>query len=324
MKRVGPELKMPDLKSVKEMRAPAWAVDLYCDMRDRRLLPLVALVVVAIVAVPFLLGGSEEGAVPVEEDVAAGQAAIGAEPAQLTVVEARPGLRDYKERLKGRSPTDPFVQKYTALPGSAKLESTVSESTGSESTGSESGGGGGTTTEGPEPAPSGDSTSSPGGGSGGSDGSGGGAEAPKLYEFVVDVQIAHTEPTADGKRKMSKPKLHRQVRPLTKLPGDKAPVVTTMGVNLRNGRAMFLVSDDATKLEGDFSCVSRTPGRLCELLEIQPGFVLEVVYGANDARFRYKVTKVDAVPARKTGDGRSKQKAAREARTGFSLQGVGG
>ena len=54
MKRLkaGPELKMPDLKM------PQFLVDLYWDLRDRRLLPLVGLVLVAIVAVPFLLGGS--------------------------------------------------------------------------------------------------------------------------------------------------------------------------------------------------------------------------------------------------------------------------
>ena len=36
---------------------PPFLVDLYYDLRDRRLLPLLALVLVAIVAVPFLLGG---------------------------------------------------------------------------------------------------------------------------------------------------------------------------------------------------------------------------------------------------------------------------
>ena len=51
----GPDLKMPDFK------VPAFVSDLYYDLRDRRLLPLVGLVLVAIVAVPFLLsGGSEE------------------------------------------------------------------------------------------------------------------------------------------------------------------------------------------------------------------------------------------------------------------------
>ncbi len=64
MKRVGPELKMPDLKNAK---VPPFLSDLYYDLHDRRLLPLVGLVLVAIVAVPFLLGGGsdmEEGLSP--------------------------------------------------------------------------------------------------------------------------------------------------------------------------------------------------------------------------------------------------------------------
>ena len=44
----GPDLKMPELK------VPAFVSDLYYDLRDRRLLPLVGFVLVAIVAVPFL------------------------------------------------------------------------------------------------------------------------------------------------------------------------------------------------------------------------------------------------------------------------------
>src|SRR5436189_246821 len=95
----GPDLKMPDFK------VPAFVSDLYYDLRDRRLLPLVGLVLVAIVAVPFLLsGGSEEQGppriVPPESS--------SANASQLTVVAATPGLRAYKQRLRSRTPKDPF------------------------------------------------------------------------------------------------------------------------------------------------------------------------------------------------------------------------
>ena len=43
-----------------ELKVPDFLRDLYYDLRDRRLLPLVALVIVAIVAVPFLLGGGSK------------------------------------------------------------------------------------------------------------------------------------------------------------------------------------------------------------------------------------------------------------------------
>ena len=98
-----------------ELKAPAFLADLYYDLRDRRLLPLVALVVVAIVAVPFLLGDrSKKPAIP-PPAVAAGAARQRAAPAasSLTVVEAKPGLRDYRKRLRDRTPTDPFEQRFT-------------------------------------------------------------------------------------------------------------------------------------------------------------------------------------------------------------------
>ncbi|HEY8816805.1 MAG TPA: hypothetical protein VIP57_17130, partial [Candidatus Dormibacteraeota bacterium] len=106
----GPELKMPEVK------APDFLADLYYDLRDRRLLPLVALVVVAIAAVPFLLGGEvEQPTLPPPGAVALGSS--GEKTSRLTVVEATPGLRDYRKRLRGRSPTDPFLQRYTEPAG---------------------------------------------------------------------------------------------------------------------------------------------------------------------------------------------------------------
>ena len=54
MKRMGPDLKVPELK------VPPFFADLYYDLRKRGLLPIVGLILVAIVAVPFLLGGGSK------------------------------------------------------------------------------------------------------------------------------------------------------------------------------------------------------------------------------------------------------------------------
>ena len=93
----GPDLKMPDLKDLK---MPPVLVDLFYDLRDRRLLPLVALVVVAIVAAPFLLGG--ESTKPAT--LPAGVAVLNRPRRQLRLdpadrIQAQPGLRDYRKRL---------------------------------------------------------------------------------------------------------------------------------------------------------------------------------------------------------------------------------
>lgn len=303
----GPDLKMPELK------VPDFLNDLYYDLRDRRLLPLIALVVVAIAAVPFLLGGdSEEVSVQ-----APGAAALGSPPAkasELTVVEATPGLRDYHQRLGDRSPTDPFKQRYTSLPESAQAQS-VETTTGGEGDASSAG----TVTESTTTAPEGSSAGSggaDGGTGGGGNGGGGGA---RLIEFVFDVQISHSQKTADGGQEMSEPEVRRRVPTLAQLPGKKAPVVTVAGINFHNGKVWFLVSNDVSSLDGDFTCVTRTPDGLCELVEIEPGFPLELTYaagedGADKVRYRLKVTKIDAVWAGKVGDG------ARSSRASFGAQ----
>jgi hypothetical protein len=289
----GPELKMPDMK------VPPFLADLFYDLRDRRLLPLVALVVVAIAAVPFLLGSSEETVLPPAPSEAGTAGGSAASASTITVVQATPGLREYRKRLADRSPTDPFRQHYTApnLTGADLPEAESSSGSGSETTFSTGGADettGGSTTEG---------GSSPGA-TGGAPPSGGDG-TPRLIEFVFDVQISHTVPTPDGGEKMSEPEARHKVRALTSLPSKKVSVVTTGGVNFHNGKVYLLVSDDVKSLEGEYACIARTPEGLCELLEIELGFPLELVYEPSGSRYRIKVTKIDAVYAGKVGDERS-------------------
>lgn len=316
MKRLGPDLKMPNLKGLKEgkglrgLEPPAALANVYYDLRDRRLLPLVALVVVAIVAVPFLLGGDPEERVPVPADGAGTALEEGASPgATLTVVEASPGLRDYRKRLRGRTPTDPFKQRYVGVPEEARLESSLSSAPpsgeGASSSLSEApatgdgasaaveidpeGGSGGSGVD-PEPGGSGGS-----GKPGGSEPSNGGV---RLIEFRFDIQISRTEPVGDGDQRWSTPQVRRQVPSLTQLPGQRT-VATVSGVNLQTGKIFFLVSDDVKSLDGEFVCTTRTAGGLCELLELEVGSLLELVSAPNDVRYRIKVLRVDTVEAGK-------------------------
>lgn len=292
----GPNLKMPELKT------PAFLSDLYYDLRDRRLLPLVALVIVAIAAVPFLLGGDpEEPYVPAQSG---GLSALGSEKtSKLTVVEATPGLRDYRKRLSDRSPTDPFKQRYTGLPESAQVQSSASGSS------AESSGGGApivtesSTTEATEVTE--------GGGSGASTTGGGGNEGktPKL-EFVIDVQISHTEKTADGDEKMSPIEVRHDVPILAQLPGKKTSVVTLLGANAQRERLVFLVSHAVKSISGEYSCVTR--GEICELLEVGEGVLLEYIYEPTGVRYAVKVTNAAVIPARKN-------RAARSSRAAFML-----
>lgn len=284
MKRLkGPDLKMPELK------VPTVVADLFYDLRDRRLLPLVALVLVAIVAAPFLLGGgSEEAAVPPPVPAAAA-AQSSTEAAQLTVVRSKPGLRDYRKRLAGREPTDPFKQRYNApVLNGAELKSQSATST-SSSTSTET-----TSTTSPETASPGGSAPSPEEVSSGGGNRGGSPQKITIFSFAIDVKIAHTETEANGTTTMSEPTTRTRVLPTTPLPGEKAPVITYIGLGKKPDHALLMVSNEVKSIYGDAECLSGT--ETCQLLEVETTFPETFVYGPNDVRYKINVLKIEAVP----------------------------
>jgi len=292
MKRLkaGPELKMPDLK------VPDFLVDLYWDLRDRRLLPLVALAIVAIVAVPFLLGGGsdEEEAAPA---IAGASSAPSPEPAgtKLTVVEAKPGLRDYRKRLR-EHPTDPFVQRYTspqlggtklggAEEGSASSTSTATTTTSSSTTKvTKTEKSDGTTTT--EVVSETGSGSSPGGA---------GSGEVTLFAFAVDLKIVRTETKPDGSKETSDPEVRHRVLPPAALPSEKEQAVTYMGISPKTQQPLFLISDAVSSLFGEAHCLSGA--ETCQLIEVAPGLPMTYVYGPSSIRYKITVLKVEPVAA---------------------------
>jgi hypothetical protein len=286
MKRLkGPELKMPGLK------APAFLSNLYYDLRDRRLLPLIALVLVAIVATPILLGQESETTTP-----SAGPGAFAAlkrargHHAELTVVEAKPGLRDYRRRLRDRTPTDPF-RKSTAqanLSG-AKL--------GGEGEAGESGGATApsTSTSVTVKESSTTTTESTTNGSGGGGGAAGGKSPHAVvYSPAVDLTIVHSSGSkAEGNKESEPPDKRKRVLPPTVLPGEKTQVVTFMGLSPKTHKPTFLVSTDVTGVFGEGKCASGTG--VCQLIELETGFPEVFELGEGGDRYSIKVTKVEIV-----------------------------
>lgn len=292
MKRLkaGPELKMPDLK------VPDFLVDLYWDLRDRRLLPLVALAIVAIVAVPFLLGGGSD-----EEEAAPAIVGASSAPspesagAKLTVVEAKPGLRDYRKRLR-EHPTDPFVQRYTspqlggtklggAEEGSASSTSTATTTTSSSTTKvTKTEKSDGTTTT--EVVSETGSGSSPGGA---------GSGEVTLFAFAVDLKIVRTETKPDGSKETSDPEVRHRVLPPAALPSEKEQAVTYMGISPKTQQPLFLISDAVSSLFGEAHCLSGA--ETCQLIEVAPGLPMTYVYGPSSIRYKITVLKVEPVAA---------------------------
>lgn len=128
------------MKKIKrpELKVPDTLVNLYYDLRDRRLLPLVALLLVAIVAAPLLLsegGGGEADGSPSPVSPAA-ESASGASVggSKLTVIKVDPGIRNPRKRLAGRRARDPFTQQYTGTETGDSSAATPSSSSSSPST----------------------------------------------------------------------------------------------------------------------------------------------------------------------------------------------
>ncbi len=266
----GPELKMPEVK------VPPFLADLYYDLRDRRLLPLIGLVVVAIVAVPFLLGDSPEQPPPPVALGGANPSGSAANGFKLTVVEATPGLRDYHRRLKSRTATDPFNQRFVAPAGGSGANDTASSG-------------------GPNAAPSGASVEdegsvpvevgpAPGSGSGGS-----GSPQPddsglRFFAFRPDVRFG-----VAGSEKL---KTYDALEVGTRLP-QKNPVVVFLGVSDDGKRASFAVSPEVAVIRGKGQCIGGTNS--CTLLTIGAGHAVDLITGVPGRSYRLNVTQIQFI-----------------------------
>lgn len=310
-------LKPPQLKR-PEFKLPLVLSDLYWDLRDRHLLPLVGLLLVAIIAAPFLLGGGGDSPpVTTAPEVSSG-AAQGS--ATLAVLPAEPGLREPSKRLAGRRSKDPFKQHYTApvlkpgaVPVSEAESATTSTTTTTTTTGeapAKTSSTGASTPSAPQPVRSQPSASSesgqsptganPGSGAGtgehggNSAGSGNGDAVPPggltYYTFAVDLQITQAKTKPDGSTETGEPRIRKEVQPPTALPGEKAPVITYMGAGSKTHNPLFLISTEVTAVFGEGKCVAGTS--TCQLIELEPGFPVTFVYGPNQVRYKVNVIKV--------------------------------
>jgi hypothetical protein len=266
---------------------PPFLADVYYDLRERRLLPLLALVVVAIAAVPFLLGSSEEAPPPPITETAAEAAEEEiAEDSTLTVVEAHPGLRDYRKRLRGRTPTDPFKQRYTSLPKEAQLTSTVESTSVTDVSG---GGSSETSVTVDESVTEVDEPESAPGTPGGTPPSSGKKNPPddlegkRLYGFRPDVRFG-----VAGSRELN---LHTELPLGSLLPKENA-VVLFVGVSQSGERALFSVAPDI-EVRGDGGCVGGVDN--CRFLSMRDGEAVDLLTGPGGPSFRLKVVSIEFV-----------------------------
>jgi len=263
----GPDIKLP------ELRMPGFLVDLYYDLRDRHLLPVVALLIVGIVAVPILFGDSSDSGEPAPEP---GASASKVPTSSLVVSEEAPQLRDYKRRLSHLTAKDPFVQQYVE-----------GEAEGAEAEGGSGSGEAEVTVTAEEES----STTTTGGGSeGGGTGVTTAPTKPKVVYFTYALDVRVVPVSVDGKPNKADPYVRRDLPPLTMLPSRDTPALTYMGPSRDGEKALMLISSDVTSIFGDSTCV--VGSQVCQLLALEPGLPETVVFGANARIYRIELLNI--------------------------------
>jgi hypothetical protein len=262
----GPELKLSEIK------VPRFLEDIYYDLKDRHLLPVAAILLVAIVAVPIAVGQSgSEGPAPTEAPAAEAQSSA-TRPSGELVAKSAPGLRDYRRRLDHRQAKDPFVQQYTDEGETPASEGGTAES--GEPSSSEA-----PATASPAPTspqPTGDDTGAPG----------------KLtyYSYAIDVRITAGASEPDGDKKVT---VRRNLPELTMLPNRETPAIVYMGSTKDGKKAVMTVSSDVQAIFGDAKCVLGS--ETCQLLAMEQGLPETFVYGGAGRTFKIELLEIHLV-----------------------------
>jgi hypothetical protein len=274
MLKKGPEIKLSSLK------VPDFLQDVYFDLRERHLLPVVALLVVAAIAVPILLGQSSEPELSSVPGVGSATSNAGGGRQPVVFAKSAPGLRDYRRRLRGLKARNPFIQQYTSEAGS--------ESSGEGGNPSATEGGGGVTI-------TSESGSTAAGAESGGFESGGGGQQPvpgsqklKYYSYAIDVRVVPV--SSSGKKDKSTPSVRRNLPELTMLPSRQMPALVFVGPSSDAKKAIMLVSTNVQGIFGDAVCVLGT--ETCQMLALEPGIPETFVYGGNEKTFRITLLKI--------------------------------
>ncbi len=273
---------------VPELKVPRALEDLFYDLRDRRLLPLLALVVAAIVAVPFLLSNSGSPSPSAPLAPRAPVAVRGTGGSRFTVVQTQPGLRQPRKRFGHLAVGDPFAEKFgararkTSAAATTQTATTTTTTTATNATATTaSEGGAGSATHAPSAAsPPAQSPST-------------GATNHKItyFVFAVDLKISWPE---SGPKKKGEPIFRNGVEAPATLPNQKTQVVAYMGAGAKGKNPLFLVSNEVTGEFGEGRC-RLAVANSCQLIELKPEVPETFVYGPKGTRYKIEVLKVERV-----------------------------
>jgi hypothetical protein len=295
----GPELKLSEIK------IPDFLYDLFYDLKDRHLLPLVAVLIVAMVGAPIYFKnnsgepGDEPAATP-SPAATASTVAAGEQSGTIVVARSEPGLRDYRRRLKHYRALDPFRQ-----PAGEPIAAT--NPAGSETSASTPVAPPEATVVGEEPAPQvvesppyepptytpprppATEPSPPR--------STGATTRTRYASSAIDVRIV-TVPShpaeqkrAGATREKPKTQVRHNLPELTMLPARRIPAATFMGLTNDGKKALFVVSSDVVSIFGEAKCLIGSQS--CQLLALEPRMPVTFVYGPQEQTYRIELLKID-------------------------------
>lgn len=298
--------------------------DLIADIRNRRLLPVMVALVVAIVAVPILIagGGSDE----VEGATAAVDLEPGSNESTPAVLTEAPVLRDYKDRLDAFEKKNPFRQQLSGPPKSVQRQLDRQGSQSSSALGTSD-----ASTEaapladlgGASPADIGSPTSSAplatggeatggeestaGTGAGvppaGDGGSGsGGSEKPKNNEQPPEEEMPEVGPDEvllitfkvdlrvgpEGDTEVQ-----RDVKSLEFAPGRDTRVFQFLNSNLRATKAAFAIDPDAFEVSGKGECEGKDDR--CEFLTLRKGQIHRFLYRPEGQVYQLELLRIHRI-----------------------------
>jgi hypothetical protein len=275
----GPKIELSKLKA-GNLKVPGPLRDLWNDLRSQHLLPVVAILIVGLVAIPVLLGGSSK---PMPEAAPAAPVAGETSPSDLVVSKFAPGLRDYRIRYNHhRHAVSPFsapsaVTEATETAGETPASPELTESV-EPTGGSEAGPGEGSETpieESPSTEPSEHET----------------GPTPQeereqaIEESTIDVRV--TALHLDG---TSSESARRNVEKLEPVPSKAVPALMYAGPSPDGKSATMAVSSDVTDLLGKAKCIDQ--GEPCKLLELSLGQPETLVFGPRGLTYRLELVRI--------------------------------
>ena len=236
-------------------------LDLWHDLRAKRLAPVAAVLLAGLVAVPLLLAKPAEEPAPAPVATAPPTEADREDLAELAKVRLGQDEVGKGSTLGTFDPENPFTPPKGTIKKESASEAGPSDSgdagapsSGAASSSSDGGSAGGSA--------GGEAPGGLGGGGGGGGGTGGTPVTPRpqatVYKYVVDLSF-----TANGRTRRIK-----GMEKLDMLPNDRSPLLLFMGVTTNGANAVFLV-DSSLEAAGEGRC--KPSGSECSFAYIGAG-----------------------------------------------------